>query len=443
MEKLAETMTNTSQMSNNTTNTTAQLKFNSNDDTNTTTLTQSRQSSSLTKTTSKSQKRRKLPHILNKKQTSSKDVKRKISKRKKVQTSIDEIEFNEIPEIELSLSSDEDTNNQKSMTDDQNRLSLKEIENEENVTEEETRPRGAKFERRPLSVITDTDGSLTTTMNTWEIKSEPISIKKRTKAFQKKFEPQPKFENPPVTLEHLPSPKAEAICIIESESELTEVDDFDSRFVYQFDDDFLRSKRQPSKQIEILHEKDEREISAEAEKVGPVEEITVKQTRSRIDFNLFKFFTKKYKFRLHDRDESKKDDGERGFMESADDWLLKWCIFGDLKQKHCERVFRDYDWSGKGFLIGQQLLLAIEAISKLDNLKMNYLFSVLKLCDADPLARGAGPQLFTVICALANRIEHLDDDWFDNMLPALDLSTVENKMFKVNLRVWIILKTQI
>lgn len=426
MEKLAETMTNTSQMSNNTTNTTAQLKLNSNDDTNMTTLTQS---SSLTKTMSKSTKRRKLPHI-KKKQTSNKDVKRKFSKKKIEQTSNEEIEFNEIPEIELSFSSDEDANDQKSMTNNQNKSSLKEIENEEKVTEEEARPRGAKFERRPLSVITDTDGSLSTTMNTWEIKSEPISIKKRTKTFQKKFEPQPKFENPPVTIERLPSPKAEAITIIESESELTEVDDFDSRFVYRFDDDFLHPKRKPSKQIEILHEKDVPEISAEPEKVGPVQEITMKQTRSQIDFNLFKFFTKKYKFRLND--ESKTDDGERGFVESADDWLLKWCIFGDLKQKHCERVFRDYDWSGKGFLIGQQLLLAIEAISKLDNLKMNYLFSVLKLCDADPLAHGAGPQLFTVICALANRIEHLDDDWFDNMLPALDLSTVENKMFKVN-----------
>lgn len=114
-----------------------------------------------------------------------------------------------------------------------------------------------------------------------------------------------------------------------------------------------------------------------------------------------------------------------------EDWLLKWCILEDFRSKRCESVFSEYDKSNEGFLSGDKLLNAIESISKLNNLKLNYLFSVLNMCDVDPLKNGADAKLFSLILALASRIKHLDDNWFSNMLPQFDLYTIENKVFKI------------
>lgn len=114
-----------------------------------------------------------------------------------------------------------------------------------------------------------------------------------------------------------------------------------------------------------------------------------------------------------------------------DDWLLKWCILENHRNVKCEAAFVKYDTEKRGFLTGEDLIQAIESIVKLNNLKMTYLFSVLNLVNIDALIFGADIKLFTIIVSLANRINHLDDNWFSNLLPQYDLFTIENKVFKV------------
>ncbi|RNA05418.1 neurofilament medium polypeptide-like isoform X2 [Brachionus plicatilis] len=114
-----------------------------------------------------------------------------------------------------------------------------------------------------------------------------------------------------------------------------------------------------------------------------------------------------------------------------DDWLLKWCILENHRNVRCEAAFAKHDSRKRGFLNGEELIQAIESIVKLNNLKMTYLFSVLNLVNVDALMFGADIKLFTIIVSLANRISHLDENWFSNLLPQYDLFTVENKVFKV------------
>lgn len=146
----------------------------------------------------------------------------------------------------------------------------------------------------------------------------------------------------------------------------------------------------------------------------------------------------KIKYNVQLRSLDFKFSGENDSLENdehstreGDDWLLKWCIVKENLFRNCEQAFRKYDLKRNGFLNGKNLIDAIAETSKLDNLKMNYLFSVLDLCGADPFKYGVDIKLFIIMTALAHRISHLDDEWFKNMLPQLDLSTVENKVFKV------------
>ena len=94
-------------------------------------------------------------------------------------------------------------------------------------------------------------------------------------------------------------------------------------------------------------------------------------------------------------------------------------------------MFKKYDLHNRGFLRGDSLINAIQSVCKLDNLKLKYLFSVLNLCDVDPVKHGADLSLFRIILALANKINYLDEDWFKSKLPQFDMSSIENKMFKV------------
>ena len=68
-------------------------------------------------------------------------------------------------------------------------------------------------------------------------------------------------------------------------------------------------------------------------------------------------------------------------------------------------------------------------------LKMTYLMRVMGLLDVDPFKFGANKKTFCVIAALGQRIQQLDDEWFRNLLPRLDLKSVENKVFKVK-KLW-------
>jgi hypothetical protein len=83
----------------------------------------------------------------------------------------------------------------------------------------------------------------------------------------------------------------------------------------------------------------------------------------------------------------------------------------------------------KGYLQGESLRTAISMACNMSNLKLSYLYSVLNLCGID----SANLKIFNIITSLALKINYLDDEWFKNLLPQLDLSSVENKVFKVNI----------
>ncbi len=78
---------------------------------------------------------------------------------------------------------------------------------------------------------------------------------------------------------------------------------------------------------------------------------------------------------------------------------------------------------------------AISSVTKLNNIQMEYLFNILNLCEIDPFKRGADFEMFRIIISLAEKIRCLDDQWFFNVLPQLDIKSVENKAFKIR-RLW-------
>ena len=55
---------------------------------------------------------------------------------------------------------------------------------------------------------------------------------------------------------------------------------------------------------------------------------------------------------------------------------------------------------------------------------MEYLFNILNLCEIDPFKRGADFEMFRIIISLAEKIRCLDDEWFFNVLPQLDIKSV-------------------
>lgn len=330
-----------------------------------------------------------------------------------------DIEFSKIPEFENSLVSFH--------TDDINEISPKH-QNMHSIEVNEFRPKAATIERASSQMI----------ITLPEISKRTQIATKRIKQCQKSFN-QNELEEL-VIVEEVEVEENQDINVTQLENKEKEKSHFDSKFDFKFDNNFLKSKQviNPKRVVHLIQSAsnlDQNDTIFEETESNLTENNEQTPPSSKIDFNFFNFFNRQNRNKgdlmtEYLADQSNMDD-EQNFARFGDDWLLQWCILRDFKQKQCENVFVKFDTAHKGYLIGDQLLGAIEAISKLDNLKLNYLFSVLKLCDADPLNYGADLKHFAIICALANRIKYLDDDWFKNMLPNLDLSTVENKVFKV------------
>jgi hypothetical protein len=157
-----------------------------------------------------------------------------------------------------------------------------------------------------------------------------------------------------------------------------------------------------------------------------------KPKRERIDVNSLRpKFTKRVQF----HEEVEEDEEEEEIIVNSDDWLARWCIFRDGQNKKFEAVFDELDYMDKGYMNGESLIFALEKCLPLNNLKMTYLMRVMGLLDVDPFKFGANKKTFCVIAALGQRIQQLDDEWFRNLLPRLDLKSVENKVFKVK-KLW-------
>lgn len=350
-----------------------------------------------------------------------------------------ESEFNKITEFEMSLSSIQSEPDVATVRDE-TRLKidepLVEITPTPSHDDSDNRPKAAKLpiNRPPPSQLPIIEPSTRQT-NKRAKKNRVVNNNDQQEDLPDvdANDPTPVDDKPPqqdVEIEPMPSP------VIDNEPPREEepARDDDEPFEFKFNIEFLRQKSKSidsvsSKTVpELKHVDDEPlPVPTEPEPVPTVE----KPTRTKIDFGMFNFFNRQNKNQLVVlKEEEETNEEEEEMSPYSDDWLLKWCILKDLTTRQCEKAFQMFDLKRRGFLAGDQLLAAIESISKLNNLKLNYLFSVLKLCDAEPLKNGADLKLFSLIMALAARINHLDDDWFKNMLPSLDLSTVENKVFK-------------
>lgn len=156
---------------------------------------------------------------------------------------------------------------------------------------------------------------------------------------------------------------------------------------------------------------------------SPIE--TKKQVQFKVDVSSMKLHHKSNRIK---KDVS--DDHEDELVENMDDdWLLRWSILKTSQIRACEEAFDDHDTDQKGYLSVEELLRAINSVISLSNVKYNYLISLLSLCNIS--SHLIDLKLFTLIVSLAHRVKYLDDKWFKNILPQLDLSTVENKLFKV------------
>jgi len=135
------------------------------------------------------------------------------------------------------------------------------------------------------------------------------------------------------------------------------------------------------------------------------------------------------------KNENDENDKNGKCYSLGDDWLTKWSIVTHQKHKKHEEAFKKYDIFEIGHLSGELLVDAISSVTKLNNIQMEYLFNILNLCEIDPYKRGADFEMFRIIISLAEKIQCLDDEWFQNVLPKLDIKSVENKAFKIR-RLW-------
>lgn len=150
---------------------------------------------------------------------------------------------------------------------------------------------------------------------------------------------------------------------------------------------------------------------------------------AKIDVNSLEIRAKRpVKFR---DDADNEAESEEEMLDLTDDWLMRWSIVRDSQRVACQKAFGLYDAHGRGRLSGDALVNAIRSVCPLDNLHMNYLLSVMSLCEVNPFTEGASLQLFAIMVSLAQRVKCLDSDWFQNVLPKLNMASVENKVFKV------------
>lgn len=186
---------------------------------------------------------------------------------------------------------------------------------------------------------------------------------------------------------------------------------------------------------EISLKKPEINISKPAKKIliTPIvkaePEKEVEPAREKIDLSKLKpIRPKKIVF---EEPEVGEDYEEEEVVYNTDDWLAKWCIFKPNQLNTLGSIFDRYDTFEKGWINGESLIQALEKAVHLNNIRLTYLFNIMCLCGTDPFTNGVDKKVFCIIAALGQRIKHLDDEWFLNLLPRLDAMSIENKMHKV------------
>jgi len=167
-----------------------------------------------------------------------------------------------------------------------------------------------------------------------------------------------------------------------------------------------------------------------------VEEKSVEKVKKqKIDITTLKLISKKFNIEDFDEAEPYVEQEEEEEVINTDDWLARWCIFKNNQQRNFGVVFDQFDYLKKGFINGENLLIAIKKALPLNQLRLSYLMRVMCMCEVDPFKFGADKKTFSVIVSLGQKIKELDDEWFLNILPVMDALSIENKVFKVK-KLW-------
>jgi hypothetical protein len=175
----------------------------------------------------------------------------------------------------------------------------------------------------------------------------------------------------------------------------------------------LKAKLKPPKMFTQLSEplnsqqgtakKNEPEKKKDVEPVAAVDNSKQEETKPRLSKSAqFDLLLKRLRFKISGGEDITQD--MASLRALGEDWLIKWCILQEHKIKEAGVIFSKYDYENRGYLIGDNLVKAISEVCQLDKFKMNYLFSVLDLCGADPFKHGVDIKLFAIMIALANRI---------------------------------------
>jgi hypothetical protein len=166
-----------------------------------------------------------------------------------------------------------------------------------------------------------------------------------------------------------------------------------------------------------------------ASKIMAEPEKEIKPAREKLDLSKLKPIRPKRI--VFEEPEVEEDGEEEEIVYNTDDWLEKWCIFKPNQLNKLSIIFDRFDTHEKGWINGESLIQALEKAVRLNNIRLTYLFNIMCLCGTDPFLNGIDKKVFCIIAALGQRIEHLDDEWFLNLLPRLDAMSVENKIHRV------------
>jgi len=338
------------------------------------------------------------------------------TKENKIQFDLDKKDFGEIDELDLSLSSAESVENLLTLNDEK--------QQEEKPFEQEEKPIEQEEQREVKSSEDDNDY--------FKIENQPKSpVEKRTKKNKKNEKEEDEVENDEKESDVQQEESEELARVDEEVQQIEENNAEPQPKPAQYDFSWLNSRKK--KENEKQEDNDYRRKSRVFSVINyddSDDEPDNYQEPEKVSRN-YNYINLRPKKRFSVPTESSDNMDEMKLPESIEDWLLKWYISKESKNKVYEEAFKAHDVRHKGHLRGADLLDALESTCDLDNLKLNYLFSVLKLCDVDVMRTGANLKVFIILNALAQRIKHLDDTWFMNLLPQMNMSTVENKMFKV------------
>ncbi|XP_064627855.1 uncharacterized protein LOC135487718 [Lineus longissimus] len=133
---------------------------------------------------------------------------------------------------------------------------------------------------------------------------------------------------------------------------------------------------------------------------------------------------KKYK----DGEEDQDDDDDEGINFDEYDFLAKYCIFNKGNLEMYKKTFDVVDEDDDGMLDFEETLMGLKGINRgLSDSEQEYIYRVLEHVGYK-ITDGADLKLFSVVCALSQKINALDS-WMRNLIGRIDFKMLDMKMF--------------